>query len=354
MARRQQYIFTEETHRSRGFLVGTAVALALLAAVIFVWNFTLNHSVTFTREYVTLTKMPANEDFSILHLSDLNGTDIGSHQSAVKTALGSPSLSAVVMSGDMVGKDGNVEPLLDLVRVLPAGVPVLLLPSDNDPPLYANTAHSTVSAYSDWATRLKDAGVIILDEPVPFTCGKIKVWIVPEYLYGLDLESTQAAYQNQLDMLNASVGTLTPDQAAQKRTAEYQVERMKRIREAVASIAEKDVQVAVTHAPLSKEYIAAARAVTDSKTIFSMHHVSLVLAGSRCAGQWRLPGVGAIYVPELGFFPEDVLVTGMSYLDGVRQHISPGLGPSADYPFMPFRLLNQPGMTRLVLTSTQY
>lgn len=354
MARRQQYIFTEETHRGRGFLVGLAVAVLLLAAIIFVWNFTLNHSVTFTREYVTLTKMPANEAFSILHLSDLNGTDIGNHQSAVKTALGSPSLSAVVMSGDMVGEKGDVEPLLDLVRILPAGVPVLLLPSDNDPALYANAAHSSVSAYADWAVRLQDAGVIILDEPIPFTCGKIEVWIVPEYLYGLDLESTQQAYQNQLDMLNAVVGTLTPDQAAQKRTAQYQVERMQRIRESVAAIGEKDVQVAVTHAPLTKEYIASVRAVTDSKTVFSMHHVSLVLAGSRCAGQWRLPGLGAVYVPELGFFPDDILLTGMSYLDGVRQHISPGLGPSADYPLMPFRLLNQPGMTRLVLTSTQY
>ena len=50
----------------------------------------------------------------------------------------------------------------------------------------------------------------------------------------------------------------------------------------------------------------------------------------------------------------DVQITGMGYLGGVWQHISPGLGPSGLYPWMPFRLFNSPGATMLVLTSSVY
>ena len=65
--------------------------------------------------------------------------------------------------------------------------------------------------------------------------------------------------------------------------------------------------------------------------------------------------MGAVYVPELGFFPQDEKITGMGYLAGVWQHISPGLGAGTDYPwFMPMRLFNSPGATMLVLTPNVY
>ena len=126
---------------------------------------------------------------------------------------------------------------------------------------------------------------------------------------------------------------------------------MQRIREKIAAMKEKDLQVAVSHMPLTKESLAESRAWAASK-VFSMNRVSLILSGGYCAGQWRIPGIGAVYVPELGFFPADEKITGMSYLAGVWQHISPGLGASPDYPFMPMRLFNTPGATMLVLSAT--
>ena len=127
---------------------------------------------------------------------------------------------------------------------------------------------------------------------------------------------------------------------------------MQRIRETIATIKEKDIQVAVSHMPLTIASVAESRAWATSK-IFSMSNVSLILSGGYCAGQWRIPGMGAVYVPELGFFPDDELLTGMSYLAGVWQHISPGLGAGTEYPwFMPMRLFNAPGATMLVLTAT--
>ena len=356
MARKQQYIFTEESHRGRGFLVGFLVVMLLGLAGLFTANLAMTHTVSYTREYVTISNLPNDLDnFTILHLSDLNGAELGDRQSAIKKAIGSrSSYGAVVLSGNMVGESGNVQPVLDLLSQLPANTPVLLLPGDADPYLYATEAHASLSAYADWAQQLMDAGVIILDEPVSITVGKATIWFVPESLYTMDITSTEKAWQNQIDVLNAQVETLTADQAALKRTAEYQVQRMQRIRETIATIKESHIQVAVSHMPLTQEGVADSRAWATSK-VFSMSNVSLILSGGYCAGQWRIPGVGAVYVPELGFFPEDTAITGMGYLSGIWQHISPGLGAGTEYPwFMPFRLFNSPGTTMLVLTSTLY
>ena len=353
MARRQQYIFMEEQHRGRSFLLGFLVVLVLLAAVLFTANLAMTHTVSYTQEYVTISNLPTDLDnFTILHLSDLNGAELGNRQSAVKKAIGSrSSYGAVVLSGNMVGESGDVQPVLDLLAQLPNNTPVLLLPGDGDPNLYATTAHASLSPYADWAQQLISAGVTILDVPVSVTTGKATIWFVPESLYTMDIASTEKAWQNQIDMLNAQVEALTADQAALKRTAQYQVQRMQRIREIIGEIKESHIQVAVNHMPLTREAVAESRAWATNK-IFSMSNVALILSGGYCGGQWRIPGLGAVYVPELGFFPEDELITGMGFLSGVWQHISPGLGAGTEYPwFMPFRLFNSPGATMLILSA---
>ena len=354
MARRSQYIFSDEPRGGKGVKLAILAVLFLLAAVMFTANLVMTHSVTYTREYVTISDLPGGLDnFTILHLSDLNGAELGDHQSAVKKAIGTrSSYGVVVLSGNMVGESGDVQPLLDLLSQLPASTPVLLLPGDGDPAVYATSAHASLPPYQDWAQTLIDAGVIFLDEPYSITTGKATIWFSPESLYTTDTVSTEKAWQNQIDLLDAQIEPLDADQAALRRTAEYQVQRMQRIREKIASMKEDHIQVAVSHMPLTRESVAESRAWATSK-VFSMANVRLILSGGYCAGQWRIPGMGAVYVPELGFFPDDELLTGMSYLAGVWQHISPGLGAGTEYPwFMPMRLFNSPGATMLVLTAT--
>lgn len=353
MARRERYIFAEQPRRWRGFLIGLLVVLVLASAVVFVANFAMNHSVVFTKEYVTISNLPSDlENFTILHISDLNGANIGEKQSAVKNALGSRSASCVVFSGNMLDETGDVQPLLDLAAVMPRTAPIYYLP-DGDPSVYASSAHASLDAYTDQALKLQAAGIVILDKPEAIRQGKSTIWLVPEELYTLDLDSSEKEWRNRLDKLIAQ-GTLTADESAAKRLAEFQLERYSQIRAAIAQIGPKDIQVAVTHLPLTKDSVARDKAMSSESTRFSLHNVSLVLAGGTAGGQWRLPGVGAIWAPEEGFFPEDINLRGMGYLLGVRQYISPGLGVSDDYPLLRFRLFNSPEMTLLVLTSSQH
>ncbi len=353
--RRQHNIFMEETHRGRTFLIGLLMVLLLLVAGLFTWNFAQNHTVNYEKKYVTIASLPeALENFTILHLSDMNGVALGENQSALRKVLENKNPGCVVLSGNMVGSSGNVEPVLELLPLFPKGTPVLLLPGDDDPPLYVSGATGSLSPYADWALRLMENGVIILDEPYAITKGKSTLWFIPEGLYSLNLDSSEAAWQNRLDTLNAIVTDLTPDEAAQKRSAEYQLERLARIRETLGAIRETDIQICVTHMPLTREYVTTARATASGSQAWSIRNVSLVLAGGYCGGQWRLPGIGAIWAPDLGFFPEDHLVQGLSFVGGVWQHISPGLGVSEMYPLIPFRIFNSPAATLLVLSSSMH
>ena len=171
------------------------------------------------------------------------------------------------------------------------------------------------------------------------------------YLYSLDLDATEAAYAAQRDALRGEELILTADQAAQLRVAEYQLEKIASIREKLTQITEDDIQVAISHMPLDDEYVSTMLQWTTKEDVFSFHRVSLILAGHYCAGQWRIPQVGALYCPAFGWFPEDSLIVGLNYLSGIPQYISPGLGASPYYSLQPGRLFNSPAITYVQLTN---
>ena len=352
MGRKQRYIFAEEKpHPFRAFLLGVLVVALMTGLGLFIYNFGLNHQVESQRVSVTVPNLSGDlENWSILHISDLHGQYIGQGHAGLSRAVSGRSYSCVVFSGDMLGKNGDVQPFLDLVALLPDGVPKLYLPGDSDPLPIALTAHASLSPYADWAVKLQEAGVTILDEPVSFTRNKSTIWFIPEDLYALDIDSTESAYQAQLDLLAARMTLLDADDAAVARAAEYNIGRMRRLREIRKTISPNDIQIAVTHAPLTSGYVTETIASGSQNDVFSLRNVSLVLAGHYAGGQWRLPGLGAIWVPELGFFPDDSLLMGMDYVGGIPQYISPGLAGSDFYP-MPGRLFNIPVVTTVYLTS---
>lgn len=351
--RKEQYVFKTpgRERKPRRFLLAFAAFAVLVCGVVLLLSFITNHQVRVETVKLTAQNLhPDMENWSILHISDLHGQQLGENQAAVKRAIDSYAYSSVVFTGDMVGSDGDVEPFLDLIALLPKDKPIFYLPGDSDPALLDNAAHGSLSALADWALAIQNAGVIILDEPWEVTRGKGSIWYVPEYLYSLDLDSTGAAYRSILDNLNALGTTLSPDQAAQKRVAEYQLDKLERIREKRKQIGTDDVQIAVSHVPVEAEYLSTMLAWQDKGDAFTLRHASLILAGHYCAGQWRIPQVGPVYVPEKGFFPGDEGVVGLEYLMGIPQYISPGLAASDYYQWQPGRLFNAPTVTMLYLS----
>ena len=351
---KNQYIFASElTRRSRSHRFRNAVLLLLPILIVSVWvlNVTVSRRVVLKEMKLTVLDLPADlEEFSILHISDLHGARFGEEQKAIGTALSKSRYSCVVMTGDMLGEDGDVQPLLELIALMPNDTPKFLIPGDMDGPMIETKAHSSLSVYAPWVEEVQAAGVQVLDRPVLITREKGRIWFVPEDIYALDLEGMRGVFTRQLADLNGRATSLTADDAARIRALEYELVRIDELEEIRKEFLPTDIQVVLTHTPLREDYVADLVSWTQKEDVFSMRYARLILAGHYNGGQWRIPMVGTVYVPELGWFPKDEQVQGLSYVEGIPQYISPGLGSDPHYERQPGRVFNSPVITRIVLT----
>ena len=356
---KNRYVFASDPKRFKRphrFLRTMLLLIPLLVLTFVITNLAVSRQVRLEEVRLTVLNLPLElEEYSILHISDLHGARYGEKQKAIKTALGNTRYSCVVMTGDMLGEDADVEPLLELVALIPSDTPKYLIPGDMDGLFIDSDAHGSLSPYADWADKLQAAGVTLLDRPVSETRGKGKrgegtIWFIPEDVYMLDLDVTESTYNKQLASMNERAASLSADDAARIRAREYELERIEAIRAAKAEIKPEDIQVVLTHTPLTEEYIKNLTSWTDKENPFSIRYASLILAGHYNGGQWRIPGVGPIYVPELGWFPKDSEVRGLSYPAGIPQYISPGLGSDPHYEKQPGRVYNSPVITKIILT----
>ncbi len=350
-----RYIFSSDImrrqKRARRRVVTLLGVLLFLVFAFFMGNLMTSRHIVVEDLQVTVLDLPKDlEEYSILHISDLHGARFGEKQKAVASALGTRRYSCVVITGDVLGPDRDVTPLLELIALMPGETPKYYIPGDMDGDPIDYSAHGSLSVYTDWAEQMIRAGVTILDRPVSETRKKGTIWFIPEELYAIDLDGLEATYRTQMDILNQRAASLTADDAARIRATGYQLARIAEIRELKRQVKPEDVQIVLTHTPLSEEYVSGTAAWGEKGAAFSIRYASMILAGHYNGGQWRLPFGGAIYVPELGWFPEDSEIMGLGYLNGVPQYISPGLGSDPHYTYQPGRLYNRPVITRITLT----
>lgn len=352
----QTAIFTnkKKTHPITHFFLWVFIALSLVCLVIFVMNYGTNQQVTVKREQIPLWNLSGNqrdlENFTILHISDLNGKRFYENQSGFKTAIEGLNYKAVVMTGDMVNKDGNYEPFLELIRTFRENVPVYFITGDNDPPPILFEAHGSPSPLNDYIVKAQELGAIYVDAPTALVVGKATIWFSPESQYNLDVRSQTGAYQKQISNYVAMGQQDTPDGAANIRALNYLVDCMNRLSVAKTQMQPADLQIILTHEPLTEAYFRE-MAVYESDTEMTLANATLCLAGHYAGGQVRLPWNGrAFYIPGLGYQPEEWAYVGLGRVGGLTQHISPGLAASSFYPFMPMRLFNPPTVTYLILT----
>ena len=99
------------------------------------------------------------------------------------------------------------------------------------------------------------------------------------------------------------------------RAVEYQQDRLSRVRAARRETSESDLHIILTHHPLSEESLADLQALTRTDNDSYVRTIALVLAGHYVSGQWRIPGICPVRVPESaglgnnGWFPPDSAVT---------------------------------------------
>lgn len=354
--RKNNYIFAPEQHRRKGpgcLVLFLAVVLAVLVLSL-MGNAAMNRRLELVTAKIPVMALDKSyEKFTVLQISDLHAAEVGSDAPAWRTALYGKSYAAVILTGDMVGKSGNFAPLVSLIETLRGineAVPIYFVAGDDDPPPVVSVYRGTPEVYADWVIAAREAGAVYLDAPISQKVGKNFCWFVPEYLYSIDVTGMLQSLTYQKEEMEAKGMPYEAEGGASYRALLCRLEAMQRTVDAVKSMTSKDLQIAVSHVPLSVEYVRTAVEWAQPETIFSIRRVSLVLAGHYVAGQWRLFGLGPVYVPDIGWFPGDEGILGLQRINSVSQYIGGGVGASSFYP-MPGRLFNTPSMAMLSFTA---
>ncbi len=360
--RKNAYIFMDQKpkrHASGCLILLLAVIFAVIALSILSNNL-LNQRLSLKTEKVRIMNLNSGyNNFTILHISDLHGSELGFETDEWKDLLFGNGFTSVVMTGDMVGVGGDYAPLVTLIKTLreiKTDVPIYFIAGDEDPTPVLSTLHGSPEPLAEWVRAAQAAGAVYLDRAVSQQVGKKTVWFIPENLYSIGLTDNAgilgmvATLERQKAEMEASGRQYEAEGGASYRALCYRLEAFEASAGAVAAMREEDLQVGVIHIPLDADYVREMTEWADENEVFSYRNLSLVLSGHYCGGQWRLGSLGPLYVPERGWFPGDDGIVGMMRINNISQYISGGLAASGIYP-MPMRFFNVPSVTLLSYTA---
>lgn len=272
-------------HRKKKFLILAAVLLAL--TLLTVWLLWGNTALQLTAYTISSQRLPAAFDgFRIAQVSDLHNAEFGDNNEKLIAMLKEAKPDMIAITGDLIdGRKTDVEVALkfaaEAVKIAPC--------------YYVTGNHEqSTTAYLDLKYGLTELGVCVLeDEWVELERGGEKIRIIgvqdpsfPNHLFEGDDDEVMSI---TLQMLRD----------------------------------ENTYSVLLSHRP-------------DMFEIYTQCGVDLALTGHAHGGQFRLPFVGGVLVPDQGFFPkydEGLFVEG-----NTQMVISRGLGNSV----VPLRINNRP------------
>ena len=335
------------------------VVIVLLLAIVVLLQ---GNSISVDEQQVTMVGLPEDlEGYRILLLSDLNGRRFGDEQATILREIGTLDYDAVFFAGDMVGSGGDPQPFYELLEGLPSSKPVYFIAGDSDPqPVLDVTRDITGTVeqmvLADWILGAIERGATYVDAPVELNVGDSSIWISPADM--LNLDAGELANTCEEQMLQEQEGTVLGLQSDHDTlpSTTYRYERAQRLLNAVNSMTATDVHISLAHEPPSDEFLYASSTHNSSEEKY-LTQPSLVLAGHYCGGVWRLPLVGALYIPSStaerhGWFPAQEDVQGLSTAGGTQLYITAGLSTTDSAPLMFFRFLNRPQISIIELTAT--
>ena len=359
---------SDESHRFRGLMIyGHRIAmtpiivfvvLIALASVIFMGG----SNISVQDQQITIVGLnSALEGARILVLSDLNGRRFGDQQSALLRSINTLNYDAVFLLGDMVGKGGDPEPLFELLDGLPASKPVYFICGDADPGPFVSTPRDIRGTLSqivleDWILGAMERGAIYVDAPMKIAIGAGSMWISPANLLNMDAAELQSVWKEQMEQEEDGVlSGLEADYQTLPATS-YRYRVAQNFYQAIGSMSDDDFLLCLAHeVPSDKTFsITEAHNSVDDKYL---NTPELLIAGHYCGGVWRLPWIGAFYIPDdmiarNGWLPAQERVQGLSSRGVTQVYITGGLSTNAAVPAMPFRMLNSPQISILTLTAT--
>lgn len=337
------------------------IVIVVLFATVFM-VFMNNSNLNVKEQKVTVVGLPSGlEDYRMLIVSDLNGKRFGDKQSALLRTIGNTDYDAIFFLGDMVGKSNDPEPFYELLDGIPASKEKFFICGDSDPGPYVDVPRDITGTLSqlvleDWILGAIDRGAVYVDSPISMSIGNSTMWITPSTLMNLEATEFLNTWKEQTEQEEDGVisGLDADYQSLPLTTYRYRIAQ--NFYNSIDSIKEEDFLLTLSHEVPSDKSIYA-MASHESPTEKYLSEPELILAGHYCGGVWRLPVLGAFYVPDNmmarnGWFPDQEDVKGLSTVGESQVFITGGLSTNTETPIMAFRLFNQPELSVLTLTAT--
>ena len=338
--------------------------LFVLALIVFLaFGVMLNNgNLSVTEQRVTIVGLPEElENYRIIVLSDLNGKRFGDSQSLLLRTINNLNYNAIFCVGDMVGPSGNAEPFYEFLDGLRYPERVYFICGDADPGPFVQTPRNITGTLSqivleDWILGAIQRGANYVDAPMQLSLKGANLWISPATMLNLETVSTVEAWKEQTSQeQDGVIAGISADYNSLPMT-DYRYQQMQKLYDAQRVIGASDIHISLAHERPSDDFIYTSES-HDPLSERYLRTPELLLAGHYCNGVWRIPFVGALYVPDEtldrnGWLPEQSRINGLSSVDDTQVYVTGGLSSNSDVKLMPFRLFNSPEISVLTLTST--
>lgn len=257
----------------------------LLALVIWlIWGNTTLEQTVYT---VKSQRLPESfSGYRIAQVSDLHNGEMGQNNEILLQMLESVQPDMIAITGDLVdSRNTDFETALAFAEKAMEIAPCYYVTGNHE---------SRIAAYPLLEEALKELGVIVLEEAALLERGGERI-----RLLGVDDPSFQEDYQPEMD---------------------------KQIMESALQKYDNDSDtftVLLSHRP-------------ELFSVYAEYKMDLVLSGHAHGGQFRLPLIGGVFVPNQGFFPE--YDAGLFTSGNTHMIVSRGIGNS----IFPIRVNNRP------------
>ena len=298
------------------------ISIVALTAGIIIYNIYNNNQISIVTEEIKIENLPKEFDgFTILQLADLHSKSFGENQEDLINIINEQNFDMIAICGDMQDNDEEgYEIFITLLEGINNKEYVFYTPGNHGPFPFENDIGFTNFLSSDFngrhrrvynnektlseaGERLKSLGVKLLNEAYEIKRGDSSLWV------------SELLYKEQLDVITNN---------------EYD---------------NNAINIAVTHYPMESVF-------DDENYRQHLSQYELVLAAHYHGGQWRIPGIGALFIPDINkaaYFPSQDRVSGLTEVGGIRQYVTRGLGAGGTYEFMRFRFFNRPEINLITL-----
>lgn len=335
-------------------------AIALILILILVNYYSTN--ITVDTRTITIPGIQSDfEGYRVLLLSDLHGTRYGKDQTRLLSKISDLKYDMVLIAGDMVGSGGDPEPFYELLEGLGTSKPVYFIAGDSDPgPLLdsARVIEGTLNQMllEDWVLGAMDRGAQYLNKPVKIEIGNSVMWLSPGVMLNVNADEALESTEYELSLQRSGVvDGISVDRNTLPFT-NYRYRQYSALKEASLYMEESDLHITLSHYPPTDETLAATLVNAYETENAYLFPADLALCGHYCGGIWRIPGLGAFYVPNKlldrhGWFPDQSYVNGLRTSSNTMVYTTSGLGVTDYGLFIDYRLLNPPQISLITLTT---